>query len=92
MIESYSRAHLVLVPLFLLVEGHLVLVHVAAGGEAPHGGLLPGLALLLLLEEAREVVRNVLTARQHPVHGAGAQTQRGPGLKQVFQEFVTIKD
>ena len=63
-----------LVSLLLLVDDHLVLVHVAAGGEAPHGGLLPRLALLLLLEEAREVVRNVLAAGQHPVHGAGTQT------------------
>ena len=41
-----------LVPLLLLVEGYLVLVDVAAGRETPHGGLLSGLSLLLLLEEA----------------------------------------
>ena len=76
-----------LVPLLLLVEGHLVLVDVAAGGEAPHGGLLSGLSLLLLLEEAGQVVRDLLAAGQHPVHGTGAHVKRGPGLKQYFQEF-----
>ena len=73
-----------LVSLLLLVDHHLVLVHVAAGGEAPHGGLLSGLSLLLLLEEAGQVVRDLLAARQHPVHGAGAHVKRSSGLKTIF--------
>ena len=58
-----SRAHLVMEP---LLHG------VSAGGEAPHGGLLSGLSLPLLLEEAGQVVGDLLAAGQHPVHGAGA--------------------
>ena len=49
-----------------------LLYGVSAGGEAPHGGLLSGLSLALLLEEAGQVVRDLLAAGQHPVHGAGA--------------------
>ena len=80
-----------LVSLLLLVEGHLVLVHVAAGGEAPHGRLLSGLTLLLLLEEAGQVVRQLLAPGEHPIHGAGTQqAQRGPGLRQKEQGLLQI--
>ena len=64
-----SCAHLVIVPL---------LQSVSAGGEAPHGGLLSGLSLPLLLEEAGQVVRDLLVAGQHPVHGAVLRLKEAP--------------
>lgn len=71
--------HLADVPLALV--DHLLLFHldVQLCWEGPHGGLLSGLALLLLLQEAGQVLWDLLPPRQQAVH-----------LRSSLQEAISI--
>ena len=50
---------------FLLSGLQLLDVHVSPAGEASHRRLQAGLSLLLLLQETRQVVREIFPAGHH---------------------------